>query len=57
MQSALEVDGEVHALKTHSFDEAVGANALTFVEWFAPWCGHCKKLVPEWEDYSILIIV
>jgi len=42
---------EVHEIDTHTFDLKV-REGVWLLMWYAPWCGHCKKMQPIFEEVA-----
>uniref|UniRef100_A0ACD5YNL6 Uncharacterized protein n=1 Tax=Avena sativa TaxID=4498 RepID=A0ACD5YNL6_AVESA len=43
-------DGSVVELDEGNFEAAVAAVDYLFVDFHAPWCGHCKRLAPQLDE-------
>jgi protein disulfide-isomerase A1 len=44
-------EGNVHVVVGKTFDEIIYDDSKDiFIEFYASWCGHCKRLAPIWEQ-------
>ena len=48
--ASLAACSDVHTLDGKTFEDFVTDNSLVLAEFYAPWCGHCKALAPEYEE-------
>lgn len=47
--ATLAAASDVVELGSSTFPSHIQKNGLVLAEFFAPWCGHCKNLAPEYE--------
>uniref|UniRef100_A0A7N6BNC9 Thioredoxin domain-containing protein n=1 Tax=Anabas testudineus TaxID=64144 RepID=A0A7N6BNC9_ANATE len=50
-----ETDSAVFHLTDESFDSFLKEHPAALVMFYAPWCGHCKKMKPEFDEAAEIL--
>jgi thiol-disulfide isomerase/thioredoxin len=46
-----ETDG-AGVLNQSNFESFINEHPLVFVKFYAPWCGHCKSMIPAYKSLN-----
>jgi thioredoxin domain-containing protein 5 len=51
-EPAKELESGLIVLTDANAASYIQTTKTTFIKFYAPWCGHCKRLAPDWEKLA-----
>ncbi|KAL0015877.1 hypothetical protein SO802_002946 [Lithocarpus litseifolius] len=54
-EQTFSVNGKVLELDESNFDSAISTFDFILVDFYAPWCGHCKRLSPQLDEAAPML--